>query len=183
MKKFKMAVIKNVISQEICDLVTQYCLFDEMQNIEKNNFDDQVPNAYSKIYDPLMESILLKIQPDVESVYEKKLLPSYSYFRIYSEGDELKKHIDRESCEISATLCFNYQYEDDPWPIFIDDEKIILYPGDMAVYKGNDLYHYREKLTGKKNIWHIQGFFHYVESDGKFKDFKFDGRNSIGEIK
>jgi hypothetical protein len=32
------------------------------------------------------------------------MLPTYSYARIYANGDELKKHRDRPACEVSVTL-------------------------------------------------------------------------------
>ena len=35
---------------------------------------------------------------------------------LYKQGDELKRHKDRPSCEISTTLNLG----GDPWPIFID---------------------------------------------------------------
>jgi hypothetical protein len=33
-----------------------------------------------------------------------KLYPAYTYTRLYKKGDELKRHKDRFSCEISTTM-------------------------------------------------------------------------------
>jgi hypothetical protein len=51
-KQFKdkgYCVVKGAISPELRDFVTQYALFDEMQN--QTEGDAQVPNAYSKYAD------------------------------------------------------------------------------------------------------------------------------------
>lgn len=172
-------VVKNVISKEICDLVCQYAIFDELQNFSPDVA--QVIGAHSKYADPLMESILLKIQSVVEAHTKLHLYPTYSFYRVYRNGDELKIHKDRSSCEISATLCFGYNYKEMPWPIYMNNNSVSLNAGDMVIYKGCELDHWRKKLTIDDAKWHIQGFFHYVDSHGQYKDYKYDKRNYIGE--
>lgn len=178
-------VVKSVISEELRDFVTQYALFDEMQDFSPDGY--QVPKAHSKYADPAMESLLLILQERMEEHTGLKLLPTYSFYRVYRGGDELEIHKDRESCEISATLCFNYSYDDNKyqWPILIGEEKFsaVLAPGDMLIYRGCDLPHWREKFTVDENTWHVQGFFHYVDQNGPNASFKYDGRSTIGELK
>ena len=73
--------------------------------------------------------------------------------RIYKKGDILARHKDRFSCEISTTLNLG----GDPWPIFVDPTgkngqagiKVELDPGDMLIYSGCDLEHWREEFKGK----------------------------------
>ena len=140
---------------------------------------------------------------DEESIHSKmekntglKLYPNYSYARIYKNGDVLKRHKDRMSCEISTTINLG----GDPWPIYLEPnknignpkegkkgitfvsknkgKKIIMEPGDMVIYRGCDLEHWREKFKG--NIC-AQVFLHY--SDKKEKDSEkniFDGRPHLG---
>ena len=58
-----------------------------------------------------------------------------------------------------------------------------LEPGDLVIYRGCDLEHWREPFTIEdENAWHVQGFFHYVDKNGPFKDYKFDKRESLGMI-
>lgn len=174
-------VVKNVISQELRDFVTQYALFDEMQNFNGIG-DSQIPKAHYRYADPAMETLLLQIQSTMEKNTGLSLYPTYSYYRVYRPGDELKVHQDRESCEISATLCFNYNYENYSWPIYMEDNSVVLSPGDMVIYKGCDLKHWRNVLDLEQDdAWHVQGFFHYVNSNGPFANFKYDKRESIGE--
>jgi hypothetical protein len=176
-------IVKSAISDELRDFITQYALFDEMQ--DSSIGDSQVPGAHFKYADPAMETVLLNLQSVMEENTGLKLFPTYSYYRVYRAGDDLKAHKDRESCEISATLCFNYSYDDKKinWPIFMEGNKVILKPGDMVIYRGCDLAHWRENFTASDDDWHVQGFFHYVDQNGPYANFKYDQRSSVGEKK
>jgi hypothetical protein len=77
--------------------------------------NQQIPNTYSCYSDIAMETLLLKCQPVMEKITGLQLYPSYTYARIYKKGDELKRHKDRFSCEISTTMNLG----GDPWPIYL----------------------------------------------------------------
>ena len=129
-KKNKYQVIRNAVSKEICDIAYHYLHISaeadywllknnitHEENIFIGNFKDaQVPNSYAKYADRLMETLLIKTIPVMEQKTGLKLIPTYSYCRLYRKGNILKRHKDRPSCEISTTLCLG----GDPWPIFID---------------------------------------------------------------
>ena len=183
-KNHGFCIIKNAISNDVRDIITQYALFDEMQNYnpEGDTGGICVPNAHSKYADPVMESVLLHLQESIEENVGFKVDPTYSYYRVYSKGDDLKPHQDRPSCEISATLCFNYDYDDKKyqWPIYMDGTPVVLSPGDLVIYRGCDLPHWREEFNCEENNWHVQGFFHYIDQNGPHTSHKFDGRETIG---
>jgi len=157
--------------------------------------DMQVPNTYSHYADIVMETLLLKLQPVMEKETGLKLNPNYSYARIYKKGDILKRHKDRFSCEISTTLNLG----GDSWPIYLDltgtdnlinekqnlikpnapkGIKVNLKPGDMLVYKGNLLEHWREPFEGEDCA---QVFLHYnnVATSGADENV-FDKRIHLG---
>jgi hypothetical protein len=175
-------IIKNAISEELINFITQYALFDEMQNFNPDS--EQVVGAHSRYADPAMETMLLHLHSLMEAHTGLALEPTYSFYRVYRPDDELVTHKDRPSCEISCTLCINYDYADADysWPIFMDGNKVILNPGDLVIYRGCDLSHWRDKFIGVDTDWHIQGFFHYVDKNGPNADWKFDKRSSIGEL-
>ena len=111
-----------------------------------------------------------------------KLTETYSYARIYKKGDELKRHKDRYSCEISTTMNLG----GDDWPIFLEPSgktdkegvEVNLKPGDMLMYQGCELEHWRKPFKGKDCG---QVFLHYNNIDGKdAKKNKYDGRPMIG---
>jgi hypothetical protein len=176
-------LVKNAVSKELVDLATQYALFDEMQDFNPDNA--QVVGAHAKYADPLMESLLLQLQPIIENNTGLKVHPTYSFYRVYRPGDELVPHTDRESCEISITISLGFDYLNSTyeWPIFVDGVPQVLQPGDLVCYRGVDLEHWREKFTAPEGSWHVQAFLHYVDVDGPYADFKYDSRNSIGELK
>lgn len=127
--------------------------------------------------DTLMESLL---QPALEQATGLSLLPTYSYLRIYETGAVLAKHTDRLACEISASLAIGYDAPE-PWPLWLESlqqpRSITLQTGDMLVYRGRKLPHWREPFGGR--YW-IQAFFHYVDAAGPLTAYKFDGRCGIG---
>jgi len=157
--------------------------------------DQQVPNTYSHYGDSVMETLLVKVLPVMAKETGLQLIPTYSYARIYKKGDILKRHKDRPSCEISTTLNLG----GDPWPIFIDstgadtviDEhkqihkpnapegtKILLEVGDMLVYSGCELEHWREPFEGTTCG---QVFLHYNHVNGPFaENNRFDKRPMLG---
>ena len=185
-KKLGYCIVRNAISPDLRDVITQYALFDEMQNYnpEGETGGICVPNAHSKYADPAMESMLMHLHETMEENTGLKLDPTYSYYRVYRKGDDLKKHKDRPSCEISATMCFNYNYNDKQfqWPIYMDDKEVVLYPGDLVIYRGCDLTHWRDEFKCGDEDWHVQGFFHYVNVNGPYAEYRFDQRQSLGEL-
>ena len=204
----KYQVIKNAVSYELANFIFNYFLLkrDAVDFMYKNNItydngtlgtwtDKQIPNTYSHYADMVMETLMMKVLPKMQQETGLELVPTYSYARIYKNGDILKRHKDRPSCEISTTLNLG----GNPWPIFIDgtgannvvDEykniikpgapegtKVLLDVGDMLVYSGCELEHWREPFDG--NICG-QVFLHYNHVNGPFADKnKFDGRPMLG---
>jgi len=205
---FKYKVIKKALSYELANFCFNYLKLKRdavffmyhSKIVNENIFlgtwrDSQIPNTYSHYADFVMETLLLKLLPTLEKETQLKLVPTYSYTRIYKKGDELKRHKDRPSCEISTTLNLG----GDKWSIFIDptgsdnviDEQkkihkpnapkgkeVILDVGDMLVYSGCDLEHWREPFKGNTCC---QVFLHYNDLNGKFKNInKYDGRPMLG---
>jgi hypothetical protein len=174
--------VRNALPLEIVELATQYALFDEMQDFTADV--GQVIGAHSKYADPFMESLLIKLLPTMEAATGLSLSPTYSFYRVYRNGDVLTPHKDRPACEISCTVSFNYSYEesDYSWPIYMDGQAIHLKPGDLAVYKGIENEHWRDPLTFPEPAWHVQAFLHYVDKNGPYAEHKFDKRESVGVL-
>lgn len=173
-------LIKNALNPELRDVITQYALFDEIQDFTTDG--RQVPNAHSKYADPAMEAMLLHLHPLMEKETGLSLYPTYSFYRVYRNGDILHPHTDRPSCEISTTVCFNYSYDDSEytWPIIMDGNKVDMKPGDIVVYRGVDLEHSRDEFTPPGDDWHVQTFLHYVDINGPYSNYKFDERENVG---
>lgn len=183
----KYQVIKNAISYELANFIFNYFLLkrDAVKYMYDNNItydngmlgtwkDEQIPNTYSHYADNVMETLLMKVLPIMQQETGLELVPTYSYARIYKQGDILHKHKDRPSCEISTTIHLG----GDPWSIFVEGTEVMLDVGDMLVYSGCELEHWREPLEGNTCA---QVFLHYNHVNGPFaKDNRFDKRPMLG---
>lgn len=186
--------VKEMVSADLVDVVTKYALMDEMIQFSAEGTDinnAQVPDAHSKYADTLMEALLLHIHPKMEHATGLTLLPTYSYFRVYRPGQDLKPHIDRPACEISTTISFNFNYltesNKESWPIWVQGKdgpkSFSLDPGDAVIYRGCEIEHWRNTFDAPEYSYHVQGFFHYVDANGPFKEESKDRRLFIGQPK
>jgi hypothetical protein len=128
---------------------------------------DVIGKASLPAFPMVFNQIQLRILPKIEEVFDKNLIPTYNYSRIYYDGSILKKHVDRYACEYSITI--NLYQEKGIWPIYMKDgdkeaTEISLEPGDAAWYKGIEVLHWRKKNT---NGIGYQTFMHFVEKNGK----------------
>ena len=143
--------------------------------------DEQAPNSHCVYGDPAFDMVMAMSTEDIGRIVGKRLIPQYTYARIYKNGSDLKIHSDRPECQYSVTLSLGGDYEK-PWPIWIKDyagksHEVPLDEGDIVVYHGTELEHWREKFEGNMQY---QLFMHYVDAKGEFKDRVFDGRPNIG---
>ena len=193
-KKYK--ILKQAISPELAGFIYKYFLM--KRQVARTFFDSkyispydndwgvwndaQVPETYSLYGDIAMETLLEKMLPIMTKETEVDLFPTYAYARLYKKGDVLKRHKDRFSCEISTTLNLG----GDPWPIYLEPSgekgkagvKVVMEPGDMLIYKGEFLEHWREAFGGD----HCgQVFLHYnnVNTPNSKKN-KYDARPHLG---
>jgi hypothetical protein len=172
------AVARGVFDRDSLDVCATYAL---MLRDNKRFRRREEKRGFLDLYgDTLTESILLHLKPTMERFTGLSLLPTYSYLRIYETGSVLARHKDRHACEISASLTIGYDAQE-PWPLWLESRgrrrSVALGPGDMLVYKGREVPHWRERFGG--GYW-IQAFFHYVDADGPLASYKFDGRRGVG---
>ena len=187
-QKNKYQIIRQAIPKDLANFVMNYFLLqqDAVAYMLNNNIinkhnplignweDEQVPNAYSKYGDWVMETLLQYVRPVMKDKTKLDLIPTYSYARIYSKGNILKKHKDRPSCEISTTLNLGGHQ----WSIYLEGIKVDLKQGDMLIYSGCDLEHWREPFTKE---FCVQVFLHYNHANGKYgKENLFDKRPMLG---
>ena len=126
--------------------------------------------------DHVFESLLLHLQPTIEDLSGKKLIPTYSFYRNYVKDTKLDNHTDRPSCEYSTTISLESSNPSEPWDIYVDEKPFPLKIGQGVVYKGCDQPHYRHKCPLEFSA-HV--FLHYVDADGPNKSYAFDERKSL----
>lgn len=183
-------VIRNILEKQTIELIKTQILMHEKQKCIENNklptdfilSDFQCPLSASFYGLLCAESLLTILQPIIEKKINMSLYPTYSFTRIYYKNSVLKPHTDRESCEISATICITN--EEKPWDIYFLNRQneeicITLYPGDAIIYMGMELKHWREKYNHARQI---QTFLHYVNANGKYTEHKYDKRICLGYV-
>lgn len=149
---------------------------------------------------PVLLTFLWGMTPKIEDIVGKPLLPTYSYFRTYQQGDICKIHADRPACEHSVSLTLAYS-DDHEWALAVGDAPVspemrasrghdsfleqpysefAMAPGDAVVYRGTEYYHGR--VAPNPNRWSAHLFMHWVERDGLCRDHAFDQKSVSGPI-
>jgi len=163
--------IPNFISEASAKVMAS-----NFKNYCKNNNisgDEQAPNSFSEYNFIDFLELLCEKSPIVSQIIGETVLPTYSYARVYKDGSVLKKHNDRDACEISLTIHLDGDKE---WPIYIEtpngeEVELILKPGDAMLYLGCVADHWRNQFLGRE---YVQVFLHYVKSRGDKSYAYFD---------
>jgi len=210
-KTKKYQVIRQALSKDLSNFIFNYMMLqrDAVAFMVKHNKvnsqnpfmgrrdDEQIPGAYSKYADWVMETLLMYMVPIMKAKTGLELIPTYSYTRLYEKGNILHRHKDRPSCEVSTTLHLG----GDEWPIYMDPTgadnilsgketttivkpgapkgiRVDLKVGDMLIYSGCELEHWREPFQGKVCS---QVFLHYNHENGPFATTNlYDQRPLLG---
>tara|TARA_B100001113_G_scaffold329657_1_gene304673 strand:- start:368 stop:1435 length:1068 start_codon:yes stop_codon:yes gene_type:complete len=162
--------------------------------IDRNAPEDSLYKSNGMYNSPFGVSLHRWIWEKLKNHIDMDLQETYSYTRKYHRGAYLKAHADRPSCEISATLCLDYMTDDNtPWSIWVDNsqdfvnrpneiyketqaipirkrktsKKIDLEVGDLLLYQGPNVAHWRERLLGEYS-YHI--FVHFYDINTSMKD-------------
>lgn len=157
-------LVPNFITQEHAKALNQE--FYKLEASGQYTKDKQAPNSPAVYnFKPFLELLCQKTN-EVTNLLEESVLPTYTYARIYKNGEVLKRHRDRSACEISLTLHIG---GDESWDIGIqkpngEEVKLNLNVGDAMLYLGCIADHWRDKPFKGQN--YSQVFLHYVRSNG-----------------
>jgi len=197
--------LKSVIPIDVCRIITKYALLKEETEFSPElGVDAQVENAHSVYGDTLMETMMYFLLPHLEKNTGLDLCPTYTYYRVYRPGMVLNRHKDRPSCEISTTVCFGFNYNNTDleyrWGMYVDKDSfdtrssdgkfvstrnvgklITQNPGDVIIYKGCEIEHWRDSFVAGPNSYQVQAFFHYIDKNGPFyPEYAYDKRPGLG---
>jgi len=156
--------VPNFISQERAQALSQE--FYKLETSEQYTKDHQAPNSPAVYnFKPFLELLCQKVG-EVSTLIEEPVLPTYTYARIYKNGEVLNRHRDRPACEISLTVHIG---SDADWGISIqklngEEVELNLKKGDAMLYLGCTADHWRNTPFSGQN--YSQVFLHYVRSNG-----------------
>ena len=112
------------------------------------------PHRWVLHNDAAARSLHAPLAPLISHVAGEPLKPSFTYLIKYLEGASLEAHRDREQCAVTAVLQVDFEPEPagaTPWPLIFlapaGPENVSLALGDLLVFRGTSIEHYREPLT------------------------------------
>jgi len=155
--------------------------------------DVQVAGSLERYNYPQYRFLHYLVRKEIEPILGIDLLPTYFFDRFYYVGQNLMRHTDRPSCEVSVTLQISTNCSE-PWPIWIqkpngEESAVPMKTGDCVIYKGCEREHWRDPLQSRYNkaqrLWrrirkkeddtyHHQIFFHFVNAQGPFVHHAYD---------
>ena len=187
-------VIKNFIPKDIVQLtLDNWKVFEENEmfsGVFKNEavtsgLDHNVPEetlykSFGSYCFPPAIGLHLYVKEKLKDFLDIRLKETYPFARKYIRDSYMRRHIDRAACEISITTCLDYKTDNkNPWEICLDAKNMVqcsLDVGDILIYRGIDIPHWREKLKGDYS-YHI--FLHYYDMDGELESIlDYDGRKN-----
>jgi hypothetical protein len=192
-KKYGFAYFSEALSTGLLSQFTTYVL---TKSGQEPSLDRQIRNGTQAVYaDTLMESLLSFYLPWVSTVVQKKLVPSFSFYRMYKPGAELTRQRSLVSGEYCASLCLGMDItpvegEEPMWDFYLDlpdndgnpGRSVVLGPGSMVIFRSLEVEHWREPFRVAEGSWYIQVDFYYVDAEGPYGEIcKFDGRKYLGE--
>ena len=200
-KEYGYLVIKNLITpemlqtlqEEVPDSRGSYNYFGSEDKYEFTPLEPQVNGSLSRYNYPKYKEIHNKVRLILECILGENLYNTYYFDRFYFFGQELSRHIDRDSCEISVSVQIS-KNSYFPWTFFLKNLNgkevgLQLENGDGLLYMGCDVEHWRYPLESRfskfgkflnkifrkeDNTYHHQIFFHYVKANGNRVQFAGD---------
>lgn len=164
--------VPRLVPEELCLFLTHtlmrsssYESYDFTRKFDPQIGDSLGCAGHELIFETLQEKLWTKI----EELTGEELLPTYSYARLYKNGNELEKHMDRPACEVSVTIQLGRSHHYS-WPIYMEGKRIDMGEGDAVIYLGCEMEHWRNVCDGPEDYYSGQVFIHFVRRNGPYSN-------------
>jgi len=217
-------VLRNFIPQDVIKLTLDtwrsfetHPSYDSVMNHENRditwrNPESSIGKSHGGWCTPWGNSLHEWVHKKLDDYIDLPLEQTYSYTRNYKRGAYLGAHLDRASCEISATICLDYKSDDGkPWPIWIRGDhnfggweadkvqsvtqklnhrerikenctQLYLEPGDMLLYQGPNAPHWRDYFLGDYSYHIFLHFFNQFSSMRGMEKWQIADEEVINDI-
>jgi len=181
-------LLRELMGKDLLQQMRQYLL----RRYQTGRFSDceQCPGSQWIYDDPGLVEVHKALVEPLRQRTGIELAKSFVIVRRYVKGSELPPHIDREAAQfvLSVTVANS---DNRVWPLYLSDRKpesgwtktavhaVNLPPGDGVLFKGGDLYHWRQPL---QSDWHLQVFFFFVDKSGPFAEHADDKINKYKDV-
>jgi|APGre2960657404_1045060.scaffolds.fasta_scaffold00161_21 hypothetical protein len=153
-------VLNQVFTKEECKEMSE-TLWSEFKN-NNYKYDNQCLKSPA-FSDALQDKYTQRLQEKLESILVAPVEYQFNYSRIYFKDEILLPHKDKSNCKYNFSVTLDY-YSGDVWPLFLYSNKeqqiikLSLDQGDVLLYKGTELLHWRTPFT---NTWQTQAFWFF----------------------
>lgn len=219
--KDRYVVLKNFIPKDIIEMSMDMWRVDEStpdrgfmhqetKDITFDNPQSSIGKSHGGYCTPQGVAMHSYLTKKLESFFDMELVETYSYTRKYVRGAYLGSHLDRPSCEVSGTLCLDYQTDDNtPWKIWVRNDKnyvdesaekvkgesqdlsqrerqknncksISLEPGDLLLYQGPNIPHWRDYLLGDYSYHMFVHWFNRFSKMANIDGFNYGRSRDVG---
>ena len=148
------AVVPGFAGAALLDALRRYYAALVAEGFAKFGGEHGEPHRWVLHNDPAARTLHSPLTPLVSRLAGEPLKPSFTYLIKYLEGATLERHRDREQCAVTAVLQVDFDPAPagaTPWPlIFVTPDgpkDVLLACGDLIVFRGTAIEHYREPLT------------------------------------
>ena len=97
------------------------------------------------------EALLRATAPRIAATVGEPVHPANSYFRIYHQGDTLRRHTDRGGLDYTITLMLGLAGALE-WPLWAElpdgPQSLPMAPGDAVLITGREIPHWRDPFPG-----------------------------------
>lgn len=209
-------VLKNLIPKDIINMTLDNWkahehsessgLYREENDITYKNPASSIGKSTAQYSAPWAIGLHNWLHQELKRHIDLDLGITYAYSRKYERGAYLGSHLDRPSCEISATLCLDYKSDDgSPWPIWLRNDKnyiteeaetvknesqdysqrerkkngckqLLLEPGDVLLYQGPNIPHWRDYFLGEYSYHIFVHFYNRRSEMRRLEKFYKDGK-------
>ena len=168
--EYNPVIVENVLNKDTMIMLKEY-----YKTTIKNGvfmLGDKQSNRYKSHNEPMSRILHYEIQPLIEKILGKAVVPTYTYLSAYVEGADLPAHTDRADCEYTVSFLIN-KPDNLTWPIYLHKVKqpikhkgrsdftpskdecisVDCNAGGLMMFSGTDHIHFREKLPDK--FYHI----------------------------
>lgn len=171
--------IPAVVSADHLDgIFNQLCLLSATGRLLGSDEDPTTQIFYAPL---ALEALFPRVTKAVSNAIGEDVLPAFSFLWLYKRQAGIHRHVDRDAAEIVASITIASDAADG-WPIgFCPEGGAEFYVqgecGDLVVFEGHSVHHWREPLDAE---WHLQAIFNFVRAKGAYSKFRFDGRQHLG---
>jgi len=163
------AVVRAALPGPLLDALRQYC----SDFVAEGYAVDGAPEGQLRWVahnDAVARALHPFLAPAVSAIVGEAMKPSFSYLVTYLEGAALRPHQDREQCAATAVLQVDFDPRPEgttPWPLVFNSpggrEEAYLAVGDLIVFRGSAVEHYRDPLTSGRSSTNLA--FCFVPAD------------------